>query len=73
MSIFLVGDEYTKIFERVSGWREASKFEADNDGYITTERVGEGSEMFLWRVDEEPCHLDHTFLGGKTFVRFSNR
>lgn len=67
-----MGEQYIKAFERLSGWREYSKFEQDHDGYITTERVGDANEMFLWRHDQEPCHLSHTFLGGKTFVKFSD-
>lgn len=62
----------TKLFERISGWREYSQFESDHEGYITTERVGDGKTMFLWRVDKEPSHIDHTYLDGQLFVRFSD-
>jgi hypothetical protein len=27
--------------------------------------------MFLWRVDKEPVHLDHMYMDGNLFVRFS--
>lgn len=60
-----------KLFEKHSGWREYSAFEADNEGYITCERVGDAMDMFLWRPDAEPCRLDHLYLDGYTFVRFS--
>jgi hypothetical protein len=63
----------TKVFEWVSGWREYSEFEHDHEGYITTERVGEGAAMFLWRVDKEPVHLDHMYMDEKLFVRFSDK
>jgi hypothetical protein len=62
----------SKVFEMVSGWKEYSQFERDHEGYITTERVGEGKAMFLWRVDKDPVHLDCMYMDGKTFVRFSN-
>ena len=62
----------TRVFEWVSGWRECSEFEHDNEGYITTERVGDAVAMFLWRVDKEPAHLDHMYLDGKILVRFSD-
>lgn len=61
----------TRVFEWVSGWREYSEFEHDHEGYITTERVGDATAMFLWRVDKEPAHLDHMYLDGRTMVRFS--
>jgi len=64
----------TKVFEWLSGWRESSSFEKDQEGYITTERVGDyKASMFLWRVDKEPVRLDHTFLSDKIFVRFSDK
>ena len=62
----------TRLFERISGWREYSEFERDHDGYITTERLGNGRSMFLWRVDKDPVHLDHMYLDGRTMVRFSD-
>jgi hypothetical protein len=68
-----MSNEITKVFELVSGWREYSQFEHDHEGYITTERLGEGKAMFLWRVDKEPAHIDHTYLDGKLFVRFSDK
>jgi hypothetical protein len=61
-----------RLFEAVSGWRERSEFEADHEGYITTERCGDGYAMFLWRVDKDPVHLDHMYLDGRTLVRFSD-
>jgi hypothetical protein len=61
----------TRLFEVVSGWREYSEFGTDHEGYITTERVGDGNAMFLWRVDKDPVHLDHMYLDGQTLVRFS--
>jgi hypothetical protein len=61
-----------KVFEWFSGWREYSQFENDHEGYITTERVGDAASMFLWRVDKEPVHLDHMYMDGATFVRFTN-
>jgi hypothetical protein len=61
-----------RVFERVSGWREYCEFEHDHEGYITKERVGEyGAAFFLWRVDKEPVHLDHMYMDGTLFVRFS--
>ena len=62
----------TRLFEYVSGWREYSEFERDHEGYITTERCGEGISMFLWRVDKDPARLDHTYIDGRTMVRFNN-
>lgn len=67
-----MGIELTKAFEQVSGWREKSAFETENEGYITTERVGDALSMFLWKVDAEPVHLVHMFLDGVTFVKFAN-
>lgn len=61
-----------RLFEAVSGWREYSEFERDHEGHITTERVGDANAMFLWRVDKEPAHLDHTYINGLTMVRFTN-
>ena len=61
-----------RVFEKVTGWREYSEFEHDHEGYITTEKVGEGKAMFLWRVDKEPVHLDHMYMDKKIFVRFTN-
>jgi hypothetical protein len=66
-----MSDGLSKVFEMVSGWKEYSQFEHDHEGYITTERVGEGKAMFLWRVDKEPVHLDHMYMDGNLFVRFS--
>ena len=61
-----------RVFEKVTGWREYSEFERDHEGYITTEKVGDDRRaMFLWRVDKEPVHLDHMYMDGKLFVRFS--
>jgi hypothetical protein len=62
----------TKVFVWFSGWREYSQFENDHEGYITTERVGDASSMFLWRVDKEPVHLDHMYLDGRILVRFTD-
>lgn len=59
-----------KVFEAVSGWRKCSDFEQDQEGYVTTERVGDGKCMFLWRVDKEPVRIDHTYMDGDIFVRF---
>lgn len=67
-----MGPELIKNFEKISGWREKSAFEVDQEGYITTERLGDGLSMFLWRVDAEPVHLVHMFLDGITFVKFAN-
>ena len=67
-----MSNSLTRLFEWVSGWREYSEFERDHEGYITTERVGDATAMFLWRVDKEPAHLDHTYLDGRTLVRFSD-
>ena len=66
-----MSNRLTRVFEWVSGWRESSEFEHDHEGYITTERVGDGNAMFLWRVDKDPVHLDHMYLDGQTLVRFS--
>jgi len=66
-----MSNEMARAFERVSGWREYSQFERDHEGYITKERVGEAIAFFLWRVDKEPVHLDHMFMDGNTFIRFS--
>ena len=62
----------TRVFEWISGWREYSEFEHDHEGYITTERVGDGTAMFLWRVDKDPVHLDHMYLDGRIMVRFTD-
>ena len=64
--------ELARTFERVSGWREYSEFEHDHEGYITKERVGDAAAIFLWRVDKEPVHLDHMYMDGKTFIRFTD-
>ena len=67
-----MSNQLARVFEWITGWREYSDFEKDQEGYITTERVGEfGSAMFLWRVDKEPVHLDHMYMDGDIFVRFS--
>ena len=67
-----MSNELARTFERVSGWREYSEFEHDHEGYITTEKVGDDKRaMFLWRVDKEPVHLDHMYMDGTLFVRFS--
>jgi hypothetical protein len=62
----------TRVFEAHSGWREWSEFERDHEGYITTERLGDGYAMFLWRVDKDPVHLDHMYLDGRILVRFTD-
>lgn len=62
----------TRVFEWISGWREYSEFERDNDGYITTEKCGDAMAMFLWRVDKDPVRLDHMYLDGRTMVRFTD-
>jgi hypothetical protein len=67
-----MSNELAKTFERVSGWREYSDFERDHEGYITKERVGDATAFFLWRVDKEPVHLDHMYMDGSTFVRFTD-
>ena len=64
-------EKFYRLFERLSGWREYHEFEKDNEGYITTERIGDANVLFFWRVDEEPVHLDHAFISGKIFVRYS--
>ncbi len=68
----IMSEGLSKVFEMVSGWKEHSQFEHDHEGYITTERVGEGKAMFLWRVDKEPVHLDHMYMDGSTFIRFTD-
>lgn len=60
----------TKVLEGISNWKEYSRFENQEEGYITQERVGEGLTFFLWRVDKEPVPLDFTYIDGTTFVRF---
>lgn len=67
-----MSSELTKLFENVSGWREYSQFERDHEGYITKERIGDGACFFLWRVDMEPVRLDHMYMDGQTFIRFTN-
>jgi hypothetical protein len=62
----------TRVFEVLSGWRDWSEFERDHEGYITTERLGDGYAMFLWRVDKDPVHLDHMYLDGRILVRFTD-
>ena len=62
----------TRVFEAFSGWRDWSEFERDHEGYITTERLGDGYAMFLWRVDKDPVHLDHMYLYGRILVRFTD-
>lgn len=61
-----------KTFETVSGWMEYSHFEAEEEGYITNERIGDGVSFFLWRVDKEPAKLNAMFMDGYTFVRYAN-
>ena len=68
----IMSNQLARVFEWVTGWREYSEFEKDHEGYITTERVGEGAAMFLWRVDKEPVHLDHMYMDGDLFVRFTD-
>jgi len=69
----IMSNALARAFERVTGWREYSEFEHDHEGYITREKVGEfGAAFFLWRVDREPVHLDHMFMDGKTFIRFTD-
>ena len=72
LSDSIMSNGMTKVFEAISGWKEWSEFERDQEGYITTERVGEATAMFLWRVDKEPAHLDHMYLDGRILVRFSD-
>lgn len=67
-----MSNELARAFERVTGWREYSQFERDNEGYITKERVGDATAFFLWRVDMEPVHLDHMYMDGTTFIRFTD-
>jgi hypothetical protein len=67
-----MSNELARTFERISGWREYSEFERDHEGYITQERVGDAIAFFLCRVDREPVHLDHMFMDGKTFIRFTD-
>jgi hypothetical protein len=67
-----MSNELAKTFEMVSGWREYSDFERDHEGYITEERVGDAKAFFLWRVDKEPVHLDHMYMDGNTFIRFTD-
>lgn len=67
-----MSEELTKTFENVSGWLEYSHFEAEEEGYITQEKVGDFYSYFLWRVDKEPSRLDHMFMDGKTFIRYSD-
>ena len=67
-----MSNEFNRLFERVSGWMEYQNFQDANEGYITKEKVGEfGMAFFLWRVDKEPVHLDHMFMDGNVYVRFS--
>lgn len=68
----IMSNQLARVFEWITGWREYSEFEKDHEGYITTERVGEGAAMFLWRVDKEPVHLDHMYMDGDLFVRFTD-
>ena len=72
LSDSIMSNALTRVFEAFSGWREWSEFERDNEGYITTERVGDATAMFLWRVDKEPVHLDHMYLDGRILVRFTD-
>lgn len=67
-----MGKELIKAFEKISDWREKSSFEAEHEGYITIERMGDATAMFFWRVDFEPVPLAHMFLDGITFVKFTN-
>ena len=60
----------TKVLEGISNWKEYSRFESQEEGYITQERVGDGLTFFLWRVDKEPVPLDFMYMDGITFVRF---
>ena len=68
-----MSNELARAFERVTGWREYSQFEHDHEGYITKERVGDATAFFLWRVDMEPVHLDHMYMDGTTFIRFTDK
>lgn len=68
-----MSSEFSRLFERVSGWMEYQNFQDKYEGYITKEKLASGGfAMFLWRHEEEPIHLDHMFLGGETYVRISH-
>ena len=67
-----MSNDLARTFERITGWREYSEFERDHDGHITQERVGDAKIFFLWRVDKEPVHLDHMYMDGKIFIRFTD-
>jgi len=72
LSDLSMSNTLTRVFEAFSGWRDWSEFERDHEGYITTERLGDGYAMFLWRVDKDPVHLDHMYLDGRILVRFTD-
>jgi hypothetical protein len=60
-------------FEMVTPWKEVETFQETHFGYITKESiVDSGDGYFFWTPDEDPIKLDHMYLSGVTFVRFSN-
>lgn len=67
----MIGETAIRVFEKLSGWTEKSKYERDHDGYVTVEEdvmTGEG-HAFLWRHDRDPKHLQYMHMGDHVFVK----
>lgn len=68
-------ESVTRVFEKLSGWCEKSRYEREHGGYITIEEdVMDGeANAFLWTMnDDDDSHVDHLqymHLGGRTFVK----
>lgn len=71
----MLTDQAIRVFEKLSGWTEKSRFEKEHNGYVTVEEdimTGEAN-AFLWTVDTmDDHHIDHLnymHLGDLTFVK----
>ena len=71
----MLSEQAIRVFEKLSGWTEKSRFEKEHDGYVTVEEdimTGEAA-AFLWTVDTmDDNHIDHLQfmrLGDRVFVK----
>jgi hypothetical protein len=71
----MISEKAIRVFEKLSGWTEKSKFEAEHNGYVTIEEdvmTGEAN-AFLWTVgpleDHHIDHLQYMHLGDHIFVK----
>jgi hypothetical protein len=70
----MLTEQAIKVFEKLSGWTEKSRFEKEHDGYVTIEEdimTGEAN-AFFWTVNDEDSHVRHLqymHLGDYVFVK----